>query len=87
MVKSEYELPPLRVTEAPAIAAWSRSTTLTMTRPWPVVNPLLAGGVTRPTMSTLPRESGEETVEVILRLVWVFAVAEQPVLTEPASAA
>ena len=50
-----------------------------------MVKPLLAGGVTSPTMSTLPRVSGEETVLVILRLVCVFAVAEQPVDTEPAS--
>ena len=58
-----------------------------MSRPWPEANPLAAGGVTSPTMSTLPRVSGEETVDVILRLVCVLAVAEQPVVTAPGSVA
>ena len=38
-------------------------------------------------MSTMPRVSGEDTVEVILRFACVLAVAEQPVVTAPASAA
>ena len=86
-VSSEKVVEPASVTFTSPSAAWSRSTTLTISRPCPEAKPLAAGGVTSPTMSTLPRVSGEVTVEVIFRLVCVLAVAEQPVVTAPGSVA
>ena len=86
-VSSENEPVPLRATVAFAIPTSSRSKTFTIRRPWPEAYPLLAGGVTSPTTSTVPRVDGEVTDDRIRRFVCVFAVAEQPVEAEPGSVA
>ena len=86
-VSSENEAVPLSATVTLAIPTSSRSKTFTISRPWPELKPLLAGGVTSPTRSTVPRVSGDVTEDRILRFVCVFAVAAQPVEAEPASVA